>query len=196
MRDVTSAGANYIVLTCGFWYEWSVVAGLDFYGFDVREKKAVLFDDGVQKVNTTTLTQCGRAVAALLDLPINKQGDNIAIEDWKDNGLYVSSFLISQRDMLDSIHRALGDSDGDWSISFEPAEERTHKALAELQKGSFTGFAQAMYTRYFFKNGDGNYEAVQGLANDKLDLPKEDFDSITKWAVDKKLKDGFLYDGE
>ncbi|KAK3303051.1 uncharacterized protein B0T15DRAFT_262294 [Chaetomium strumarium] len=196
MSDVKSAGANYVILTCGFWYEWSLVAGTDFFGFDVKDKKAVLFDDGTQKISTSTLAQCGRAVAALLDLPVTKEGGKPALEDWKDNGLYVASFHVSQRDMLDSIHRAMGDSDSDWTIMYEPSEERTNKALDELKKGSFAGFAQAMYTRYFYKNGDGDFETMHGLANEKLGLPKEDLDAITKWTVDKKLKDGFVYANE
>jgi hypothetical protein len=54
-EDVNSAGGNYIMLTCGFWYEWSLCAGLDFYGIDVKDKKAVLFDDTTQKINTSNL---------------------------------------------------------------------------------------------------------------------------------------------
>ncbi|KAL1610509.1 hypothetical protein SLS60_002178 [Paraconiothyrium brasiliense] len=196
LEDVKSAGGNYVILSCSFWYEWSLAAGLNFYGIDVKDKKAVFFDEGTQKINTSTLAQCGRAVAALLDLPITKEGDKPALEDWKNKALYVSSFLVSQRDMLDSVHKALGDTDNEWSITYEPSEERTSKALQEMYKGSFAGFAQAMYTRVFYKNGDGNYEATQGLANERLGLPKEDLDAVTKWAVEKKLKDGFVYEGQ
>lgn len=194
--DVKVAGANYIVLACSFWYEWSLTAGLDFYGIDVKDKKAVFFDEGTTKINTSTLAQCGRAVSALLDLPINKESDKPAIDDWKNDSLYVSSFLVSQRDMLDSVHKALGDSDSDWTITYENAEERTNSALQAMYKGQFSGFAQAMYTRFFYNNGDGNFEAKHGLANERLGLPKEDLDEVTKWAVDKKLKDGFVYEGQ
>ncbi|KAJ4298943.1 hypothetical protein N0V90_004186 [Kalmusia sp. IMI 367209] len=203
IAEAEAAGANYVVLACSFWYEWSVAAGLNFYGIDIKERKAVFFDDGNQKINTSTLQQCGRAVAALLRLPITKEDPaKPALEDWKNKPLYVSSFLVSQRDMLDSIHRALGTTDKDWEIASEPAVERTNKALAEMQKGNFAGFAQAMYTRFFYKTGDGpyakegdgNYEAVHGLANEALGLPKEDFDETNKWVVEKKLKDGFVYD--
>lgn len=183
-------------MTCGFWYEWSLVAGPDFYGFDVKDKKAVFFDDGTTKINTSTLAQCGRAVAALLDLPVTKEGEGPALEDWKDGALYISSFTISQRDMLDAIHHAMGDSDSDWEITSEPAHERTKKALEALKEGKFSGFAQAMYTRFFYDNGDGNYGAMRGLDNGKLGLPQEDIDDITKWAVDKQVKDGYLYDGQ
>ncbi|KAF1966540.1 NAD(P)-binding protein [Bimuria novae-zelandiae CBS 107.79] len=196
-KDVKSVGGYYINPVCNFWYEYSLVAGLDLYGFDLKNKKAIFFDDGTEKINAATLAQCGRAVAALLDLPIKKDGDGPALENWKDNGLYVSSFLVSQRDMLDSIHRAMGDSDADWSITSEPAEaaeERVAKALEELQQGSFAGFAKAMYTRFFYKTGDGNYEAYHGLNSDKLGLSKEDLDKVTKFAVKKQLKEGRVYE--
>ncbi|KAL5459629.1 hypothetical protein PMIN07_005703 [Paraphaeosphaeria minitans] len=53
-----------------------------------------------------------------------------------------------------------------------------------------------MYTQVFYQNGDGNYEAAQGLANERLGLPKEDLDAVTKWAVKKKLNDGFVHEGQ
>jgi hypothetical protein len=194
IEDVKAAGGNYIVLACSFWYEWSLGVGLDCYGIDAANKKAILFDDGTQKINTSTLTQCGRAVSNLLDLPVTKDNDKPALEDWKDNALYVSSFLVSQRDMLDSVHKALGDSDAEWSIKSEPVEERVNSALQDMYKGNYVGFIRAMYTNFFNQSGDGNFEARYELANDRLGLPKEDLDDATKWTVEKQLKDGFVYE--
>ncbi|KAK7184017.1 hypothetical protein DPSP01_010472 [Paraphaeosphaeria sporulosa] len=194
IEDVKAAGGSFINLACSFWYEWSLGAGLDCYGIDVAAKKAILFDDGTQKINTSTLTQCGRAVSALLNLPITKDNDKPALEDWKDNAFYVSSFLVSQRDMLDSVHRVLGDSDEEWEITSEPVEERVKTALQDMYKGNYMGWVRAMYTRFFHQNGDGNFESRHELANERLGLPKEDLDAATKWAVEKQLRDGFVYE--
>lgn len=194
VADVKAAGGNYIVLACGFWYEWSLSSGLDAYGFDIANKKAILFDDGTQKINTSTLAQCGRAVSSLLDLPVTKTDGKPALEDWKDNSLLVSSFLVSQRDMLDSVHKALGDSDGEWSITSEPVEERVKSGLQDLYKGNHLGFVRAMYTHVFGKSVNENSPAGQEMANARLGLPKEDLDEVTKWTVEKQLKDGFVYE--
>ena len=40
-----------------------------------------------------------------------------------------------------------------------------------------------MYTRVFYPDGGGDFEASRGLQNDVLGLPKEDLDEFTKIAV-------------
>jgi hypothetical protein len=189
IKDVEASGADYIALCCGFWYEWSLPTGENFLGFDLDSKKVILFDDGNTKINSSTLTQCGRAVAALLSLPLKKEtADKPAIEDWKNRGLYVSSFLVSQRDILDSLHRNLGTSDSDWTIVYESSKERTEAALVELQKGNFLAFPKALYTRVFYPNGDGNYETSRGLDNAVLSLEKEDLVECTKIVLEIKAR--------
>lgn len=195
LDDVANSGANYVVLCCGFWYEWSLSGGEPFYGFDIKEHKATFFDEGKVKINTSTLSKCGKAVANLLSLPVTKEGDGKpALEDWKNKPLYVSSFLVSQRDMLDSINRAMGTTDKDWTVNYEKSDERTKTALADMQKGEFTGFARALYTQVFFPNGNGDFERNRTLANDVLGLDKEDLDKTTKWVVEKKLAGEMVYD--
>ncbi|KAL5390502.1 hypothetical protein PMIN04_004467 [Paraphaeosphaeria minitans] len=105
-----------------------------------------------------------------------------AVEDWKNEALYVSSFLVSQRDMLDSVHKVL-----------RRLGQKMEYYVRALERARY---AQAMYTQVFYQNGDGNYEAAQGLANERLGLPKEDLDAVTKWAVKKKLNDGFVHEGQ
>ncbi|KAF2680815.1 NAD(P)-binding protein [Lentithecium fluviatile CBS 122367] len=184
VKDVETSGANYIVLCCGFWYEWSLLAGENFLGFDIDNKKAVFFDDGKARINSSTLTQCGRAIAALLSLPITKEDPSKpAIEDWKNKGLYISSLLVSQRDILDSLNRVLGTSDSDWTITHENSKERTESALEEIKKGNFFAFAKALYTRVFYPNGDGDYESTRGVANELLGIEKEDLDECTKLVL-------------
>lgn len=187
-QQIVDAGSAYIVLCCGFWYEWSLA--LPWYGIEIKERKATLFDDGKTKINTTTWDQCGRALAALLSLPIS--GASPCVEDWRNKSVYMDSFRISQRDMLDSLHRVLGTTDGDWTIDYEGSLERYKRGMAELQAGNQMGFATAMYARIFFPQGDGDYETMWGgLANEKLGLPKEDLDEMTKRAVDMAEDDFF-----
>lgn len=181
-QEVTDAGSAYIVLCCGFWYEWSLALPELWFGFTIKERKVTFFDDGLTKINTSTWDQCGRALAALLSLPIS--GASPCVDDWKNKSVYMDSFRISQRDMLDSIHRVLGTTDTDWEIKYEGSLERYQRGLAELQAGNQMGLATAMYSRIFFPQGDGDYGSRNGLANERLGLPKEDLDVITKRAVD------------
>lgn len=161
-----------------------------WFGFTIKERKVTLFDDGKTPINTSTWDQCGRTLAKLLSLPVS--GASPCVEDWKNKSVYMSSFRVSQRDMLDSLHRVLGTTDADWTITHEGSVERYQRGMAELQAGNQMGFATAMYSRIFFQNGDGDFESMWGLANEKLGLPKEDLDTITKRAVDMAEGDFFM----
>ncbi|KAH8899778.1 NAD(P)-binding protein [Thozetella sp. PMI_491] len=182
VQEIEKLGGTYTVLTCGFWYEWGLLLGESFFGFSIKERKVTFYDDGNTKVNSSTWGQCGRALAALLSLP--ESGTLPAVSGWKNRSLRVSSFRISQRDMLDSLHRILGTSDKDWEISFEPTEKRAADGLAALGKGDRSGFAKAMYARMFFPNGDGDYETSAGLDNEAIGLELEDLDDATRKVVE------------
>ena len=109
--DVKSTpGVDYTALVCGFWYEFSLAMGESWFGFRIRDRSVTMYGDGMKKVNVSTWDACGRAVAGLLSLPIIADGvaGSVALEKWKNEGVYISSFLVSQRDILDSLHRVLG----------------------------------------------------------------------------------------
>lgn len=155
--------------------------GEAWFGFDIKARKATFFDDGNTKITSSSWDQCGRAVAGLLSLPVS--GASPSVSDWKNNALYIQSYRISQRDILDSLNRVLGSTDKDWTITNEPTPDRYKRGLAELQGGALTGLATAMYSRAFYPNGDGDISG-KGLANDKLGLHEEDIDEATKRTIE------------
>ena len=65
--------SSYISFVTGFWYEYCLAMPMAF-GFDFAEKAATLFDEGETDVSFSTLPQVGRAVAALLSLPVEAEG--------------------------------------------------------------------------------------------------------------------------
>lgn len=172
----------YIAMACGFWYEWSLALGSIGFGIDLKNKSVTFIDDGKTKITTSTGIQCGRAVAALLSLP--ESGAEPSVSQWKNKPFYIASFTVSQRDMLDSIHRVTGSTDADWTISYEHSKQRYQDGLAEMAKGERSGFAKALYTRIFFKDGAGNFELNRGLANDTIGLGKDDLDEATKRTIE------------
>jgi len=179
--------SSYISMVCGFWYEWSLGLGERCFGIDIRSKKATFFDDGETKINTSTWEQCGKALAGLLslkELPEDENDKEPNVAQWKNKPLYISSFLISQRDMLDSVHRVIGTTDKDWEIVFEKSAERYAKGLEDMKKGERSGFVRAMYSRAFYPNGGGDYESSRGLDNGKIGLEKDDLDVATKRTVE------------
>lgn len=189
LGDFENSGTSYIVLVCGQWYEWSLGLPEPWFGFDIKKNAVTFFDDGTTPINVSAWLQCGRALAALLSL--TESDTSPCVADWKNKPLYVSSFKVSQRDMLDSLHRVMGTTDKNWNISFEPTDQRHKRGMDELQKGIRRGFPTALYARSFFPNGDGDFESKYGLSNGPLGLPREDLDEATKRTVDM-VESGFV----
>ncbi|XHG04032.1 hypothetical protein AWENTII_007313 [Aspergillus wentii] len=84
----------YIAMACGFWYEWSLAIGEQWFGFDIKNRTVTFIDDGNTKITTSTFGQCGRAIAALLSLP--ESGAEPSVSQWKNKPLYINSFTVSQ----------------------------------------------------------------------------------------------------
>ncbi|KAF2825275.1 NAD(P)-binding protein [Ophiobolus disseminans] len=194
-RSAEKDGVKWIALVCGFWYEFSIGMGEPWAGFDIAGRRVTLLDEGRKKVNVSTWELCGKAMAKVLSLPIEKtNGGGLALQDWDNEGLYISSFLVSQREILDSLHRVLGTSDEDWTIRYQPGRERDAEGMKELGEGKMTGFAKALYAKIFEEGGRGDYETGQGIDNEKLGLEKEELDVATKRAV-AMVEGGFGYRG-
>ena len=179
--------SSWIGIVCNFWYEFSLSGGSSRYGFDFKNRTVTFFDEGNTRINTSTWPQTGRAVAKLLSLKVLKDNANdksACLNDFRNKFVYVSSFNISQKDMLDSVMRVTGASSKDWKVNYEPVKERYKSGVEEFQKGNMLGFAKLLYSRSFYPDMSGNYEATKGLHNDILGLPKEDLDEYTKIAVE------------
>jgi hypothetical protein len=194
--EIEATGVSvWVALVCGFWYEFSLSTGPEWFGFDFKEKKVTFYDDGSTKINVSTWEQCGRAVAALLkfkELPEDENDKSPTVSGWANKPLFISSFLASQRDMFESWKRITGDKDEDWTIEYEPTAERYQRGIERMQKGDRRGFAQALYARVFYPNGGGDYESRRGLDNSVLGLPKEDLDERTKHAKEM-FESGYSY---
>lgn len=180
---------NFISVSTGFWYEWSLAIPSAF-GIDLINHTATFFDDGETKITTSTWPQVGRAVAALLSLPIKPEGScqEACLENFMNQVVYIKSFTVSQKDMLESALRVTGTKESDWTISKEPATERWANGLKEMQEGSRIGFAKMLYTRVFYQDGAGNIDH-KGTLNSLLDLPTEDIDEATKIAIERSKTD-------
>ncbi|KAK9237147.1 hypothetical protein V1525DRAFT_442962 [Lipomyces kononenkoae] len=179
--------SSWISIACGFWYEFSLGGGPNRYGFDFKNREITLMDNGTTKINTSTWPQCGRAVASLLSLkifPENEDDTSPCMANFRNKCAYISSFLIGQQDMLDSVLRVTGTTLSDWKVSQTTAKERFQSGLDELQRGhNRAAFGRLLYARNFFPESSGNFEATKGLHNDILGLPKENLDEFTKVGI-------------
>jgi hypothetical protein len=187
--------SSWIGIACGFWYEFSLGGGPNRYGFDFKNRAVTLMDNGSVEINTSTWPQCGRAVAKLLSLkvlPDSEDDRSPFLASFKNKCVYISSFTVNQKDMLDSVLRVTGTSLSDWKVTHTTAKEYYQSGLEELQKGNrMVGFGRLLYARHFFPESNGNFEASRGLHNDILGLPKEDLDEFTKIGVQMSEKEAY-----
>jgi hypothetical protein len=137
--QIEGLGMAHFSLVCGFWYEWSLGVA-SFYGIDIAAKKAVWYDDGETKMNTSTWELCGNAVAGIVSLPIEELEGK-----WRNNSFYVSSFRVSQREMLESVQRALGQSDKEWEVGGQTSKERFERSIKEMREGDHMAFARGKF---------------------------------------------------
>jgi len=183
--------SSWIGVACSFWYEYSL-AGPMLYGIDIAKREVLWFDGGKQKIHTSTWPQVGRAVANLLSLPVSAEGGDgksVTLDSYRNRFVYISSFTLSQREMLDAVERVTGTNDSDWKLSSTTAEERYEDGRKRMMQGDRVGFAHAMYSRYFFPGEKaGLYGETDGLDNERLGLQEEDLDEATKESV--RLADG------
>ncbi|KAJ3022705.1 hypothetical protein HKX48_005475 [Thoreauomyces humboldtii] len=177
--------SSWIGVVCSFWYEYSLSSGPELFGFDFSKKSVTFYGKEEEvRINTSTFPQTGRAVAALLSLPIEAEDKaTVSLSQFRNGPAYVSSFRVSQSEMLESVLRVTGDKRSDWTISYEDAAERHAKGMERMKEGDRLGFPQQLYARVFYPDGSGDYESRHGLDNEKLGLPKDDLDDATGVAV-------------
>ncbi|WQF83878.1 Putative NAD(P)-binding domain, NAD(P)-binding domain superfamily [Colletotrichum destructivum] len=182
IAEVQKAGLKSVTLINGFWYEYSLVAGPSTFGFDLKSRTVTLYDDGRKAIDISTWAQCGRAVASLLSQKILPEDDNdrsTTISQFDNKTVFVSSFRVSQRDILDSVMRVTGTADSDWKLEHENSEKRYKDGVDELNQGKQDGFLKMLYARVFQPSGDADFESD----NDLLGLPVEDLDEATRKAL-------------
>lgn len=179
--------SSWIGVVCGFWYEYSLSYGPHSFGFDFKNKTVTFFDDGNTHINTTTFRQCGRSVARLLALkvlPDDATDRSPCLAHYRNRKIYISSFNVSQRDILNSVMRVTGTTLSDWKIEHEPSTSRYKAGMEAVQKGDLLGYVKLLYARIFYQDGNGEFEVSKGLQNDVLGLPEEALDECTGIALE------------
>ncbi|KAK3389214.1 hypothetical protein B0H63DRAFT_463185 [Podospora didyma] len=156
------------------WTEFSLRMGSGAFGIDVLAKKATLYNGGRTKFNTTTFPRVGRSLAAVLALP----DAELARRGYKNNVVYFSSFLVNQRDLLESVLKATGESESEWTIEDVGAEETVNEAA----KQPFD--TRLLYATVAREGFGGNYQD-KVVINKEFGFEQEDLDAVVKSVVDE-----------
>ncbi|KAF5724525.1 oxidoreductase like [Fusarium mundagurra] len=183
IKEIERVGvSSWILLVGGVWFDYSLPSGESFMGFDIDNRKVTLFDDGEAKINTSTLSQFGRAAAAIASLkefPNNEDDKSPTIAQFRNNPVYLSSFYVSQKDILRSIQRVTNTTDTDWEIKHESSADRIENGKAMGRSGNIMGLVQAYYSFIFSPEGQ-RLKTQDKLHNELLGLPEEELDAVVK----------------
>ncbi|RBA10537.1 hypothetical protein FPRO05_05126 [Fusarium proliferatum] len=187
LKEIERVGvSSWILLVGGVWFDYSLPSGESFMGFDIDNRKATLFDDGQAKINTSTLAQFGcaaAAIASLKELPDNEADESPSISQFRNKPVNLSSFYVSQKDILKSIQRVTSTTDADWEIKYESSADRIENGTAMGRSGNIMGLVQAYYSFIFSPEGQ-KLKTQDKLHNGLLGLPVEDLDAVVKDCVE------------
>lgn len=187
-EEIEKLGLSWVGIACGFWYEFSLAGSPDRYGFDVEKKTAIFFGDGEVPLSTSTFVQNARGAAKALALPLlaKDEGDkSVTLSQYRNDFVRVNSFLTTQKEMLEALAKATGTGKGEWKVENVEAKEYYEKAKAEMLKGDYSAFSRALYSRLFYPDAPGKLENTD---NERLGLPKEDFQEATNRALEMREK--------
>ncbi|KAK5071594.1 hypothetical protein LTR64_004627 [Lithohypha guttulata] len=179
----------WIAVACGFWYDYSLVAGVSTFGFDFENKEVTFYNDGTAKVYCSTLPYVGQAVAKLLSLPISVNGagnERPCLEDYRNSIFRVHAFHISQADMLSSVLRVTGGKEGDWTIKHVTPEARYVEGKTMFEQRNMIGYRVMLYSRYFYPSLP--VKKLEDYSDARLGLNQPSLDEVTKLAVDKAME--------
>jgi uncharacterized protein YbjT (DUF2867 family) len=174
---IEEKGMSWVAIVNNPWFDWSMKQSM--WSIDILNKKATLYNVGNTKFNTATLGQVGRGVTALLSLPDEK------LNSFKNRPLYLRSFLINQREILDSAIRATGTKESDWEIKTQEPEEAIEASRKAVAAGNPMAFVGEFYTAHMQEGRGGNYEEKAAKDAEVLGLKEENLDVVMEAIVEE-----------
>lgn len=171
--------SSWIAVVNNPWFDWSL--GQGFWGIDIKARTATLWDGGNTKVNTTTLQRTADGTAALLSLPEED------LAKYKNKPFYLSSFFITQREMLESVQRATGTTDADWTLETKDYADVARESDEQLKQGNFSALVTKFYSANLHQGYGGDYNHKVEDAG-RLGLANEELDEVVKQVVAKVEK--------
>ena len=162
LRSKEGSGLTWTAIVTGTFFDFAMKLG--YMGFNMKERKARIVDDGSKKWSTTTLHTVGQAVKKAMLLPM---------EETANKYLYVDSFTVNQNEVLVAFEKVTGEK---WEVERVDGEEEKKTGLELSAKGEMKGMM--MLIRYWNAVGGhgGDYMLYKKGHNDLLGLQKESLD--------------------
>jgi hypothetical protein len=141
-----------------------------FLGIDLKTHKVTVYDSGNVKFSTTMMATVGRAVANIL----------LDAEKSANKYLYISSFEVSENEILASLESAMGKT---FERTHVNSDDQIRIGREEMAVGNLGGMVKLLLSS-IFKGGLGaNFAEEATLSNEVLGLPKENLDDAIAGIV-------------
>ena len=133
-------------------------------GWDIRARRATIYDSGDQSYEATNLRQIARAITSVLKHP----------EETKNKHIYINSFTLSQNQVLAIIEKQSGEK---FEVTKMTTKDVRDEGYRNTENGNLDlGFPQVVTSAIYGYGGLNNFSANKGLANELLGLPKENLE--------------------
>ncbi|KAJ5898347.1 isoflavone reductase family protein [Penicillium tannophilum] len=170
LKTKESTGLTWTAIHTGQFFDWGLESGwFDYY---LKEKRVTIYDSGDKPWSTSTLGIASAAVVKVLLKP----------DETKNRPIYVASFTVSQRQVLEALEKA---TDTTWKVQRMSSEDALKKAV-ELDTKDYSDGLKLLILMLLYaddKDRGANFEKDGLLCNELLGLPKEDLTEVVDRVV-------------
>ncbi|OTA59655.1 NAD(P)-binding protein [Hypoxylon sp. EC38] len=161
-------GLTWTAICTGMIADTGLTTG--FFGYDLQEHAATIWEDGNQKFSSSTRENVAKAVCGVLKHP----------EITANRYVFVSSFETSMNELLSALEKAQGVK---YSISYTKIEDEVKEGRAMLAKGDFMKAHKLMLAANLLPGYGNNFVEEEKLWNDTLGVPRENVDEVVAHIV-------------
>jgi hypothetical protein len=170
LKSHEATGLTWTAIYTGQFFDWGLESG--WLDYDLKKKKAVIFDSGNKEWSTTIIGTVSTAVVKVLLKP----------GETKNRPVFISSFTLSQHQLLKALERASGSK---WEVEKITSEEALKKGRELDSQDKYEGLKLLVLLLLYSDDADrgANFEKDGLLDNKLLGLPVEDFTEVVERVV-------------
>ncbi|KAI1416454.1 NmrA-like family protein [Hypoxylon sp. FL1857] len=161
-------GLTWTAICAGMIADTGLTTG--FFGYDLKEHTATIWEDGNQKFSSSTRANIGKAICGVLKHP----------ETTANQYVFVSSFETSMNELLSALEKAQGVK---YSITYTKLKDEVAEGKAMLAKGDFMKAHKLMLAANLLPEYGNNFVEEEKLWNDALGVPRENVDEVVARIV-------------
>ncbi|PMB63464.1 hypothetical protein BM221_010684 [Beauveria bassiana] len=173
LKSKENTGLSWTAIHTGQFFDWSLEDGwLDFH---LKQQRVVIYDSGSKPWSTTTIGTAAASVVKVLLKP----------EETKNKPIFVASFTVSQRQVLDELEKATGSK---WEVRKMSSAEALKKA-ADMDNEDYSEGLKLLILMLLYADDvdrGADFEKDGLLCNKMLGLPAENLAEVVGQVVKRQ----------